>query len=816
MKLPCFLRSGHCRAFSACFTLLILTCGITSLFAQQPSHVVVSVPPEVPAGSPVQVSAELLRGETVHGVYLLYRSLGKSQYSRLEMDLRGTRATVLIPAADVIPPVLEFYLVLQQRTGTLETHPVSAGDDPFGFPPENVLRLPVRPPAEIPPQALLLSPEAGVPVAPEDLVISVSLLRADSTVDRRASRLFVDGSEVTADAVFSDDMLIYVPANFDRILRPGEHSVTVELVAADGSLLRSETSTFSVTGETVRPTEVGVQRTRLSVQLESRREGVAGGTTWYNRGGYQFSATSGLLSVRSNVFLTSDEKSERQPQNRFFIGAALPWISAGYGDAYPSFSRLILSGRRVRGLLSSLTLGWFNVDLTLGQTERPVDGRLLGSFSADSLAAVQAQDPGASYAPLSSGTWGKILPGTYERKLFAVRPSFGSGRSWRLGFTWLKAKDDVSSIRYGVRPQENLVVGTDLVARLFDEAVEIFGEGAFSAFNTDISSGNFTDAHIDSVYPDDASSIKSARDILDRFITVNDNLRPLSLKTPATLAYEAGIALNVLSQALRVSWLYRGSDYYSFGQSFLRRDLRGITATDRLRLIGNQVFLSLSYERLKDNTSKTKPATTTFTTAGAALSYYPDASVPSLTVGYGYVNNRNTLPRAGSDSLRVRSAVDELGNRFFVQSAYSFQGVARHSLSGAFSVARRDDRSIRSFDVNDLSASLAVTTAFPGTIETSVEFLHNRSERPSVPGGPLEPFRYSTMTFGLRYALLPDVLLLRGVVSPTYGDLQRTLIGAGVDITVMPSMTLQLEYSGFRPDSGTADSIWDLQYRYDL
>jgi hypothetical protein len=434
----------------------------------------------------------------------------------------------------------------------------------------------------------------------------------------------------------------------------------------------------------------------------------------------------------------------------------------------------------------------------------------------DSLAQEQVSDPNATYTPVSPTTWAKILPGTYERKLFAIRPSFGSSRNFRLGFTWLKAKDDVPSIQYGVRPQENFVIGTDFVARFFDEGLEVFGEGAFSAYNSDISSGNFTDAHIDSVYPDKASSIKSARDILDRFITVNDNLRPLSLSTPSTVAYEVGVGVNALSQALRVSWLYRGSDYYSFGQSFLRRDLEGLSATDRIRLIHNQVFLSVGYERLKDNTSRTKPATTTFTSANAALSYYPVESAPSVTVGYGYLRNRNTIPTSGPESLLVRSAVDELGNRFYVQSNYSFVGTARHTLSVAFSVSRRDDRSVRAYDVNDLSGSFGITTVFPSTIETNVEFLYSRSERPAVSGGPLEPFSYSTMTFGIRYSLFPDVAVIRGVISPTYGDVQRTLIGAGLDITLLPSMTLLVEFSRFRPESGPKDSIWDVQYRYDL
>jgi hypothetical protein len=818
MKLPCFLRTRGFRMFASTLPLLLLTGTPSHLAAQEPSNVVMTVPLQASAGAPLLISADLLRGDDVETVYLLYRGPGNSQYTRLEMDLRGTRASTLVPLADVLPPFLEYYLVLRMRSGSLQTHPLSSATDPFSSPPENPLRIPIRPAEEGGEQALLLSPDPALPVPPEDLVISISLLRSDSLVNRKATRLLVDGADVTAEAVFADDIVVYVPENFSRRLAPGRHQVTIELFSSDGSLYRSLSYLFTVRGQAETQGEEEGARTRyqLSLQLESRHERVGGTATWYNRGGMQFTGTTGILSIRSNAFVTSDEHSDRQPQNRFFIGASIPWLSAGYGDSYPAFSNLILNGRRVRGLHSSASLGGFKLEVALGQTERPVDGRLLKEIPIDSLAREQAIDPTAAFAPLSATTWGKFSNGTYERRLFAIRPSIGSGRTWRLGFTWLKAKDELTSIRFGSRPQENLVLGSDFVARMFGEAVEIFGEGAFSAFNTDISSGSFTDAYIDSVYPRDAASIKQARDILDRFITVNDNLRPLSLKTLSTAAYEFGAGLNVLNQSLLVTWMYRGSEYHSFGQSFLRKDLKGLSAVDRIRILDNQVFLSLAYERLKDNTSKTKPATTTFTTVDASLSYYPRTSLPSFTVGFGHLNNSNGLPTSGNDSLRVVSAIDELGNRFFLQSSYTFVTAAQHTLTASYALSRRDDRSIRAFDVNDQSASFGITTLFSPPFQIAAEFAHSRSERPSGAAGLLQPFTYSTMTFSVRYGLVPDVVSLRGVVSPTYGDVQRTLMGAGVDWAVLPSMTLLFEFSRFKAEGGPDDSILDLRYRYDL
>jgi len=819
MKLPFCLRRCRPRLTAAFLpALLFIIASPPSASAQEPSNVVVEAPLQASGNMPLLIAAEVLYGEPIDRVYLLYRALGKSQYTRIEMDLRGTRASTLIPASDVQPPFIEYYLVLQTRTGELRTHPLSSTTSPFSDPPANPLRTPIRPAGEPDTQVLLLSPDPGAPVPSDELVISVSLLRADSLVNRKATRFLVDGADVTADALLVDDILVYVPGNFSRELAPGRHQVTVQLFDGDGSLYRSLSFSFAVQGLGLAAgaAETDAFRSQLSLQFESRYEQISGKSTWYNRGGLQFNGTSGIWAVRSNVFLTTDEQADRQPQNRFFVGAATPWLSAGYGDGYPAFSKLILNGRRVRGLHSSAALGGFNVDVALGHTDRPIEGLLLKQIPIDSLASEQTNDPTAGYGPLTATTWGKFSYGTYERKLFAIRPSIGSGRNWRLGFTWLKAKDDVGSIRFGIRPQENLVVGSDVVVRLFGEAVEIFGEGAFSAFNADISSGNFTDAHIDSVYENDAAEIKRVRDILDAFITVNDNLRPLSLKTLSTLAYEFGLGLNVLSQALRVAYLYRGDQYNSFGQSYLRKDLQGFSAVDRIRLIDNQVFLSLGYERLKDNTGNTKPATTTFTTVDAAVSYYPLVPLPSFTVGFGHLNNINGLPTSGSDSILVMNAVDEQGKRFFIQSSYSFSTEARHTISAGFSVSRRDDRSVRAFDINDQSASFGITSLFPIPLQTTAEFAHNRSERPSGSTHALEAFAYSTLTFSIRYGLIRDLLIVRGVVSPTYGDFQRTLVGGGLDFALMPSMTLLLEFSQFQQEGGFKDSIGNLRYRYDL
>jgi hypothetical protein len=677
------------------------------------------------------------------------------------------------------------------------------------------LRIAVSVEAQEDQQIAFLSPEPGSRVTPEDLLISISLLRADSVVVKRAVQILLDGADISANALISDDIIVVSPENAGLTVRPGPHRLTVRLFNRSGNLHRSGTITFTVTGGGPVPeVSSAVWKYNSSLQIESRHEEVGSLGTWYNRGNLTFSGSVDEWRFRANAFITSDEKSNRQPQNRYFASAELPWIRVGYGDAYPSFPNLILSGKRVRGLSSAVRLDWFNLDLTLGTTSRAVEGTLLKVIRADTLAQEQQRDPTAAYGQIDATNWGKFSYGTYARDLFAVRPSFGSGNDWQFGITWLKSKDDLSSIKYGVRPEENFVLGSDFFVRLDENHIELSGQGAFSAFNSDISSGDFTDAYIDSVYPDEASRIKKARDILSSVITVNDNLRPLKFQRLSTLAYEAALSLNYFDNAFKFTYLYRGSDYNSLGQTFLRKDIRGVNITDRIRLAENRVLATVGLELLKDNTSKTKAATTSFTNLNIAVSYYPDPEYPNVTAGFARYSSRNYLSLTGRDSA---SAINDGTNRFFLQSTYEFDLGASHTASLSFSTSDRTDRSLRKHDVKNLTVGLGLKTAYAIPLQTGIDLTINTNTLPSTGGsGAGQDFDYTTLTVYARYALVSDELLAFTTLSPTFGDFKRTAWDISLSWNAMPTMVFDLQFGLYSIPGLSKDTIWSLRYRYDV
>ncbi len=782
------------------------------MVAQVSTRIASVNPSDAVSDMPLTVVAELQQGETIERVYFVYRPFGESEWMPREMDLLGNTASIRLPADHVRSPYIDYYIVLIQRTGTAEAFPLNDSNSPLTKPPSRTLQLPVvNKDDDL--QAVFLSPEPNANVASGDVVISVSLMRADTIVVRRATQILLDGADVSQFAVLTDDMLIFVPENVGSRLKPGKHRVIVRLFNRNGVLHRQISTLFTVVGEgeplAVTP-EVFIPSG--SVDLELRQEKVANVRTWYNRANMRFTGSQGDWRFLANLFLTSDEQSQRQPQNRCYAALQSDWLLIGYGDNYPNFPNLILNGKRVRGLNTSLHLGKFNLDLALGTTVREVEGALLKTILYANLPAEQQSDPHAAFARIDSATWGKYSYGTYARDMFAIRPSFGSGEKYQIGFTWLKAKDDISSIQFGTRPQENLVVGTDFISKFDRNRVELAAQAAFSAYNSDISSGNFTDAYIDSVYTRDAATIKSARDILKNFITVNDNLRPLSFKNLSTFAYDVSLALNYFENSFKATYLFRGSDYTSFGQTFLRKDIAGFNLLDRIRLTAYNLYITLGFERLTNNTSKSKATTTRFTTMNAAASYDTRGPWPGITVGYTRYVNRNDLANYGRDSM---SAVNDQTNRIYVLLTQRLTYLASHSMSLSYSHSQRSDYSVLDSDVRNSSLSFNLMSRFSAPLQTNLGYSLNNNEIPSAAGRASGALNYSTLFITGQYFLPAELGSVSTTISPTFGDFKRLALDFLAQWNITHVMNLSLQYSYFNNEGFANDDFWSLKYRFE-
>ena len=820
-------------------SLVAVICMISAaiLTAQaQVSSVVLRVnAPVVSQNQPLPISVEFTPSGNVERVYFKYRGFGESEYRQQEMLLAGNSATITIAAQYILPPYLEYYIQVTLSNGRSETFPIENAES-------TPLKATVKP---VDPKSLevrLLSPEQGETVANEDLVVAVSLFYASDNVNKNGTKLFLNGVDVTAQAIFSDDVILYSPATFPRPLTLGVQFLRVDLYDKSGALYHTIESNFSLSTAAAIAAEETRLRFGVNGSAEYRNENVAAIQNTFVRGQLQATGTYKSLNFGSNIFVTNEEKSDRQPQDRFLAYGDFDVLKLQVGDAFPKFPTNIVSGKRVRGVSANLFLKFFNIDFAYGETMRSIDGFILPPDSTLKFAdtnAVKARPANTVQKPGNPLQYSVFQPGTFSRSFIAIRPSFGSGENFQFGLTYMNSKDKVESIKYGLTPQENLVAGTDVLIAFDDQRFRIDGQASLSLTNRDISGGSFTDADYDLLSGKNdptlsasqkadrqktADDLKKVADFGGKFITINENLFPLNPvgKGLPGVAYDGTLSLNYLNNFIRAQYYQRGAAYFSFGNEFLQADIQGLALSDRIRMLQNRVLLSLSYEQRQDNTAETKVATTKYGNMNGSLTVFPAADLPSFTVGYGSLTRTSDANQ--KDSLQKLYAADDQTSRISLQINYDFTLGARQNLSLGANLSDKKDNlpaNLNRGEQKNNSYFGSLTTYFRIPLQTTISFNTNMTQSSSLTSVPLagmyaQEFKLTSLSLNAQYRLLEDKLRLASTVSSSSGDLKRTLVQVGADYAITSSHALAFEYDSINTSGYQSDNIVSLIYRFNF
>jgi hypothetical protein len=789
-----------------------------------PYVIEVKIPPASEQTS-LSISVKLTQNTKIQRVLLHYRGFGETEYKEIDMLLSGRTAVATIPAKFMTPPYAEYYIELRLANNIQATFP---SDNPD----VNPIKIPVKgvDPKDI--EVRFLSPEQGETLTAEDLVVAVSLMFASDAVDKRRTHVFLDETDVTNEALLSDDVILYSPKNFNKPLTLGTHSVKIELRDTLGKAYFTKRTDFNLSTANAIEEEKSLLQYEGNGQLELRNEKIDSANTTYARGDLHVNGTYKYLIFGGDIHVTNEEKSDRQPQDRFLGTLQVDEIAkVQVGDAYPILPSLIVSGKRVRGITGSLTLGYFNVDVSYGQTDRAIEGVLGGDISyADSSSA--SSRPMATifkglggYNPIANQDtliYQSYTSGTFARNFFAIRPSFGSGEHFQFGITYMKSKDDISSITYGTYPQENIVAGADLLLAFDNQKVRWSSQAAMSLSNNDISGGSLTDDDFRQFGIGKSDSAQTVNNYINTakigrsFITVNKELWPINPATASlpSLAYESDISLNYFNNYVHALVFRRGIAYKSFGNDFIQTDIEGINVSDRIRFLDNKMMASVSYETKRNNTQNdvTTP-TTTYNTLNTYLTVFPGVNLPSFTVGYGLNTRKNpielrldtvvtavadtTFPSTKSDSLNY---ANELTNRFFLSANYNFDLYARQTATLSLSIANKKDNTFYMRDQNNVSLSAALTTFYKIPLQTTVAFIlsHNVTFAALLDTvtnryfntTQSQAFNYQTISLSGRYRMLNERLSVTAMFAPSFGDFKRLLVQAGVDYQIMNNQFL--------------------------
>lgn len=641
----------------------------------------------------------------------------------------------------------------------------------------------------------ILCPEPNEIINRNDVVISFTLKSTDTTIEKKSTKIFLNEIDISTQAVISDDLFTIIPE--ESKIQQGKNIVKIELYTFNGKLFSKEEWHFFTSYNPTANVETSTWSHKGFVQLESRHENITGSSVPYNRATINAIGSYGDFRFLGRLYLTNEEKGYRQPQNRFFIGAESPWLKLGYGDQNPVFPNLIMNGKRIRGFAGNLYLEFFNLDIATGYTSRSIEGTILEQFPAESLLIIQNRYPTAAFRQgHDTTTWIRYQPGTFSRHLFVIRPSFGKKEVSQLGFTYLKSKDEPTSILYGVRPQENIVIGTDFNLEADKRKIQFSSQAAISASNRDISQGIITDAEIDSlteIGKSDRDRIKKYKNMLSKFITVNRYLVPLSIKHFPTLSYEAGLGLNYFDNQFRINYIRRGTFFESFGQSALRSDVEGFQLSDRIRLLRNQLGITFGLEQLKDNTAKTKSTTTSYSSFNGAISFYPTIDFPNITLGYYRASTKNPLP----DTLV--SSLNEVTNRFMAQLSYRYFYLANHISNFNITTSSRDDMTKRDYDAGTTTISFNTTSIYSIPLQTTFGIMTSFTSYTLKTQDTINPRieqtqNYTTLQIGGNYRLIGNKLYLSGMISPILGaNLNRTLFEFGSQYYFYEKLSAQIQ-----------------------
>lgn len=783
---------------------LILIFSVSHLYAQASSYISSVFIGDAKEKQPVTISATLISPENISEINLFFKKFGENEYRNIEMLVVGNTASATINAEYVIPPYLDYYLLITLKNGSNQSYPlgIEQGNTP--------LQIAIAGVSDKDKEIIILSPADGEILSQENLLISISFFKAPDNIDVKRTKVFLNNEDVSNLALVTNELIVISGESFEKALSTGSRLLKVEIYDRDGNLYHTISRSFQVVTAAMAEEIVSRWKSAGNLRAESRNETFNNVSTWYNNLSTDFNATYEKWQINGYVYLTSEEKKNLQPYNRY--SAQLKsgdWLELRVGDTYPRFPSLIMDGKRIRGFSGQLNLGFINVAAAIGESDRKIEGVLLQTYSKDQVPL------GSDIIPVNAIKYGnpfaKVKLGTYQRDLFALRPSFGSGENFQLGFTYLHSKDNTGSIEFGARPQENVVLGSDIKIALDDQNFLFTSQVAFSMFNKDISSGNLTDAQIDSIfgpnglYDIDPDQVKTIRDILGKFITVNQYIGPLNPQEFASVAGEAALNLNYLNNSLRASYIYRGNDYLSFGQSFIRTDVKGFNIVDRIRMFDNKVFLSVGYESLEDNLQATKPATTKYNTLSASVSIFPRADFPNITIGYNKSENKNGLKV--TDPVNQNLVVDDITNRIILQLSYDFTAIVRHNSAFSFTTQNREDNSLSNIDAKYNAIGFTVNSYWNSNLTSLFQILYSSSEIKNA------PFDYFTLTLGGRYRLFENKLQLSATLSPSFGDFKRQAFEFLADYNIIANLNLGLQARLFRVPGKDTNSIIGLVTR---
>ena len=519
--------------------ILLVGVGINGFALQSDGELIHIAPHEAVEGSSLSLDA-IYTGDLddIQSAKILYRLAGQVGYLEAEMSIGDVKLSGDLPGEVIGAPGIEYVIVVSLKDGGLVAFPVSS--DPLSDP--QFVAVTEASLSDVASRGddinfgelIILTPDPGT-IMPfgEPMIVAVSLFNLDN-VDINSVRVTFDNANVTAYSLITTDLITYKP----DALSAGKHTIFIEVSNIYGVRLSSTSWSFKVQSQAQQIFDmsvngnlnVGHRADLINISVSNVDSVIAGDSVsvarytptsqGVTRVDFSTNVNFDWAKVKLFANLTSKEDPGLQPQNRYGIKVRTSWLKYAYGDETPMMNRLALWGKRVRGHNIDARFKYFNLHIVSGQTARAISGT--AKFD-------------------TTGSEWRRSGYSFERGLFAIRPSFGSGKNFQLGLFYVHTRDSINTvplrpddwdastfsqeiitddgtivvgfgdetytlngethdIQYflsGNNPEDNIVVGSDIKLALDDHRFVMEGSAAFSLYNRNIIDGALTRADLD-------------------------------------------------------------------------------------------------------------------------------------------------------------------------------------------------------------------------------------------------------------------------------------------------------------------------------
>ncbi len=709
---------------------------------------------------------------SIESAMIHYKQSTDEVYRNVEMRVENRQIRGVIPSESVVPPSVEYYLSIVFSDGSEINYPTRA---PAGNTPITVTVRPAEAMSAASEGVLIISPEPDLSVEAEEALIAVSFLKPLSNEQIENIRVELDGKKINSLGYISEEIISIVVEN----IQPGNHFVNITTIE-DGQRVKIVDWAFSTPGiEGKADWEFPVHGSITGGYNHEDIVSKVNNNTYLNS---RFYGETGELNWSANAYVTSRERGDQQPYNRFLATLEYGAFALRGGDVKSRLSEFTLWGVRTRGGEFKIDSRYFIFDAVYGQSRRSIEG-----FGV--LVATIATDPetGDTLKSEINPMQDSILVetdiidrGTFQRNLLGLKTGINFAKNVNLSFNFLKVKDQTGSIRYGVKPKDNLVFGFDAHAYLHNHRIRFTTETAISMYNDNISSGPMSDAEDfesiivvnqyfqplptdEEILEEDIGATKLIGKVFDELLT-------------SSLAHRTGLTLNYFNNELRLGYKTIGKSFQSLGSPAVIKDVAGFYIDDRFRLLDKRLYLTLGYEDYNNNVNGREQRTQDKKILRGGVAYYSPPEYPNINIGVRSLNRANdgeveVTRLSETDSIVIDDRIDYETTMFSVGVDQHFRYAGfNHTATIFYSADQSQDQFNSSLGTNIDAVNFTLNSRLRNLLD--LNFAYNFSSQEALGGSNATDF--NTFSINAKYMLLRNVLWVSAGVnnSTTKGTLK--------------------------------------------